>query len=360
MLRRLLDQPDDFAKHLRDLTGTIIMSVTYGIDVLPENDPYIAIAETAMHGMSEATIPGRFLVDFIPLLKYVPAWMPGVDFQRKAKAWRDCTMQLVENPFAVVQQKLAKGEAMEPSFVSYCLGNMDSSGGDIDVQQRIIRDTAASLYEAGSDTTVSALNTFVLAMVCHPEVQRKAQTELDRVLPPGHLPDFSDEQALPYLSAIIKEVLRWQPVVPLAVPHYATNDDTYNNYHIPAGSTVIGNAWAMLHDESIYPDPDTFNPDRFMKDGKLNPDIRDPSMAFGFGRRFCPGRHMAISSIWIAAASILTTFHLSKAVDNDGRVIEPSQEYLSGLIAHPLPFKCMIRPRSTEAVSLICSAAAVV
>ncbi|KAG5350454.1 hypothetical protein C0989_010974, partial [Termitomyces sp. Mn162] len=268
------------------------MSVTYGIDVLPENDPYIAIAETAMHGMSEATIPGRFLVDFIPLLKYVPAWMPGVDFQRKAKAWRDCTMQLVENPFAVVQQKLAKGEAMEPSFVSYCLGNMDSSGGDIDVQQRIIRDTAASLYEAGSDTTVSALNTFVLAMVCHPEVQRKAQTELDSVLPPGHLPDFSDEQALPYLSAIIKEVLR-----------------------------------------SIYPDPDTFNPDRFMKDGKLNPDIRDPSMAFGFGRRFCPGRHMAISSIWIAAASILTTFHLSKAVDNDGRVIEPSQEYLSGLIA---------------------------
>ncbi|KAG6895756.1 hypothetical protein C0993_009238 [Termitomyces sp. T159_Od127] len=219
------------------------MSVAYGIDVQPDNDPYIAAAETAMHGMSEATIPGAFLVEFIPLLKYVPAWMPGADFKRKARMWRDFTTQVLEKPFAAVQQSLVRTPLR------------------------------------GSDTTVSAMNTFILAMVCHPEVQQKAQEELDSVLPPGQLPDFSDEPALPYLSAIVKEVLRWQPPVPLAVPHYATDDDIYDNYVIPAGSTVIGNAW------TVYPNPHIFNPDRFMKDGKLNPEIRDPSGVFGFGRR---------------------------------------------------------------------------
>lgn len=121
----------------------------------------------------------------------------------------------------------AKGEALQPSFVSYCLGSMESSVEDTHTQQRIVQETAAGLYEGysipnsklrwyflissvgGSDTTVSAMNTFILAMVCHPEVQKKAQEELDRVLPPGHLPDFGDEQALPYISAIVKEVLRY-------------------------------------------------------------------------------------------------------------------------------------------------------
>ncbi|KAG6894845.1 hypothetical protein C0993_010597, partial [Termitomyces sp. T159_Od127] len=183
------------------------MSVAYGIDVQPDNDPYIAAAETAMHGMSEATIPGTFLVEFIPLLKYVPAWMPGADFKRKAGMWRDFTTQVLEKPFAAVQQSLARGESIQPSFVSYCLESLESSAEDTHAQQRMIQDTAASLYEGGSDTTVSAMNTFVLAMVCHPEVQQKAQEELDSVLPPGQLPDFSDEPALPYLSAIVKEVL---------------------------------------------------------------------------------------------------------------------------------------------------------
>ena len=96
---------------LPSLAGAVIISVTYGIDVLPENDPYIAIAETAMHGMSEATIPGRFLVDFIPLLKYVPAWIPGAGFKKKARIWKDCAIQLLEIPFYVVQQKLVRNSS---------------------------------------------------------------------------------------------------------------------------------------------------------------------------------------------------------------------------------------------------------
>ena len=89
----------------------------------------------------------------------------------------------------------------------------------------------------------------------------------------------------------------------------------------------------MLHNEEVYPDPFKFNPDRFMKDGKFNKEVRDPSHAcWGFGRRICPGRYMAFSAVWIAIASLLTVFDIKKAVDEDGNVIEPSHEYLSALV----------------------------
>ena len=85
---------------------------------------------------------------------------------------------------------------------------------------------------------------------------------------------------------------------------------------------------AILHDETHFPDPFTFNPDRFIKDGALNPDVLDPSVAaFGYGRRICPGRHMARDAVWIAVAYILTVFEIRPARDADGRPIVPSGEY---------------------------------
>jgi cytochrome P450 len=88
-----------------------------------------------------------------------------------------------------------------------------------------------------------------------------------------------------------------------------------------------------LHNEAVYPDPFSFKPERFMKDGKLNLDIKDPATAaFGFGRRICPGRYMAQSSIWIAVASLLAGYNITKAVNADGSTIEPSGEYTSGIV----------------------------
>jgi len=112
---------------------------------------------------------------------------------------------------------------------------------------------------------------------------------------------------------------------------------------------------AMLYNEDDYPDPSAFKPERFIdKDGQLDPNVRDPAMiAFGFGRRLCPGNHLAISTLWLTAASVLATFNLSKSVDKDGRVIEPSREYHPGLIRCPFPFECTIKPRSKIAERLV-------
>ncbi|KAJ7118250.1 cytochrome P450 [Mycena epipterygia] len=351
LLRRLVHTPDAFRDHLKQMAGEIIISVAYGIDVLPLNDPYIAIAEEAVHAAIAAVIPGRFLVDSIPLLKHVPDWFPGAGFKRQAKEWSQLGQAFKDIPFAEVKHQLASGTARH-SFAAESLRNLSESS-DIYYDEETIKATTASMYLAGSDTTVAALSTFFLAMLANPESQRKAQMEIDAVLGRGQLPDFNDEKSLPYLSAVVKEALRWKPSGPIGVPHFLSVEDEYRGYRIPAGSVIIGNVWAIFQDEEMYPDPSAFKPERFLRDGKPNPDVRDPQAAFGFGRRICPGRHMAMSSVWITIASILAVLDITKPVGDDGQVIEPSYEFCSDLVSSPLPFKCSIRPRSPDAMTLI-------
>ena len=93
--------------------------------------------------------------------------------------------------------------------------------------------------------TVATLKTFFLAMVTHPIVQQKAQAELDAVVGPHRLPEFEDMKSLPYICAIVKELLRWRVVVPLGVPHRSLEDDEYRGYFIPKGSIVLGNSWCV-------------------------------------------------------------------------------------------------------------------
>ncbi len=83
-------------------------------------------------------------------------------------------------------------------------------------------DMAAGIFLGGADTITAGVDTFLLTMMCYPEVQKKAQEELDRVVGHGRLPGFEDEESLPYLSAIIKEVHRWRPTVPAGVSYPPT------------------------------------------------------------------------------------------------------------------------------------------
>ena len=123
-------------------------------------------------------------------------------------------------------------------------------------------------------------------MVLNPNIMKKAQEELDRVVGKGALPDFSHTENLPYIDALVKEILRWSPPLPIGLPKRVTQDDVYRGYLIPAGATVIENVWGILRDPNIYPDPESFNPDRFLKDGKINPLVFNPEdRTFGAGRR---------------------------------------------------------------------------
>ncbi|KAK1230501.1 hypothetical protein PQX77_006429 [Marasmius sp. AFHP31] len=117
----------------------------------------------------------------------------------------------------------------------------------------------------------------MLAMLAHPEVQKKCQEELDAVVGRHRMPKFSDMEDLPYIRATVREVLRWRTVVPIGAPHLSTEDDWYGGYYIPKGTIVISNIWAMNRDKKVYGrDADEFRPDRHLRsDGKLGPSPPD-------------------------------------------------------------------------------------
>lgn len=83
-------------------------------------------------------------------------------------------------------------------------------------------------------------------MALHPEIQHKAQSELQAAVGSQRLPGFDDMENLPFVRAILKEVLRWQPVTCLGVPHSSITEDEYRGYRIPPGAIVMGNTWYVL------------------------------------------------------------------------------------------------------------------
>ncbi|KAI9465876.1 cytochrome P450 [Lactarius psammicola] len=351
LLTLLLKTPENYVEHARHYTAHIIMKRVYGHTVVDNNDPYVRLVEEASRSTSEAAVPGAFLVDLFPSLKHVPEWMPGAGFKKKAKEWRKLSEAMINVPYNMVKDKFNNGTAV-PCFVSTCLelnAASNASGKGEVLTEELIKDSAAVAYAAGADTSVSTLTTFFLAMTLHPEAQKRAQAELDVVVG-DRLPTFADKDSLPYVTALMKEVLRWIPVLPMAVPHRAVNSDQYKGYFIPAGASVLGNTWAILHDAGVFVEPEKFKPERFIE--KNLPDPAD-SGVFGFGRRACAGKSMALDTIWIAIASVLSVYNISKAVDSHGNVITPEVKPKPGVVSHPAPFKCLIEPRSRAALALI-------
>lgn len=351
LLRRLLHEPEELLEHLRHNSASTIMNVTYGIEVSDEDDRYITVAEKALDGMAKAAHPGAFLVDIFPILKHVPEFLPLAGFKRKAREWRKAVLEMRDAPYEAVKSALKQGTAA-PCFVSYLLDDLESKKENKE-HEDTIRNCAGLALAAGAESTVSSLSSFMLAMVLYPDVQSKARREIDTVTGPGRLPDFSDRGSLPYVDAVVREVLRWNPVAPLGLPHMVTHDDEYNGYFIPAGTTIVGNSWTILHDPVTYTDPGRFNPERFLSVGKGSPVFDHVSVAFGYGRRICPGRFMAEGQLWVSVACILSAFDISPGHDENGMPVHTQAAFASGMISHPLPFKCTITPRSELSRKLV-------
>ncbi|CEJ61367.1 hypothetical protein PMG11_09902 [Penicillium brasilianum] len=352
-LLRVLREPNDFLQHIKTKAGAIILNIAYGYNIDPFGcDHLVHITNEALDNFVQAAAPGVWMVDIIPALKHIPAWLPGAGFQRIAQAWREQRTGIADRPYAFVKARMASGK-YKPSYLSniFETQGVPKPGSE---EELIAKWSAASLYTGGADTTVSSVTCFFLAMALYPDVQRRAQDEIDRVLGPGRLPKVADRSRLPYINAVVKEVLRWHPVGPMGVPHMSTEDDVWGDYFIPKGSIIMPNIWAMMHDPKIFSDPMTFNPERFLgKEGHI-PEMDPHSIAFGFGRRICPGRFLADNTVYLSVAQTLAVFNISHAVQ-DGIAITESPKFEPGVISHPAPFQCSITVRGPSQEAIILS-----
>jgi cytochrome P450 len=180
---------------------------------------------------------------------------------------------------------------------------------------------------AGAETTATTLLWWTLAMIAFPEVQRRAQAEIDAVVGRDRFPTFVDAPRLPYVRAIIKEVLRWRPTLMLGVPHAATEEDWYEGMFIPKGTVCISNLWHCNHDRAVFgEDADEFRPERHLDErGESLPGPVETYQAghvgFGFGRRICVGKDMANDSLFIDTVRMLWAAKLERARDENGKEV---------------------------------------
>ncbi|EJD37771.1 cytochrome P450 [Auricularia subglabra TFB-10046 SS5] len=353
-LQSTLQSPESFWEHVRWLGGANIMSITYGMDSQLNDDPYILLGEESVAIASRACAQGAYLVDVVPFLRYLPSWLPGMGFKRRARIWKALQLRARDSPYEFAKAQLAAGTA-RPSMTSHLLASeLDGRA----IPEDVIRNSTGMVYFAGADTSVVTMNSFVLAMVKHPHIQRKAQREVDAFLESqgGRLPQIDDREALPYVEAVMRECMRMYP----PASAWLMEDDVYEGMSIPEDSIVVANAWAMLRDETHYADPHNFNPERYFDSdrGRLDPDVLDPrSICFGFGRRICPGRYFAEAEVWLMMTSVLYCFDITPAKDASGADIVPNEVMCSGVVSAFEKFPCVVTPRSAEKAELISAAA---
>ncbi|KAF8626674.1 hypothetical protein AX15_004764 [Amanita polypyramis BW_CC] len=326
LLDGFIQEPKLFIQHFRRFAAATILKITYGREITSIDDLFVLLAERAATLTVESGSPAATLVDYFPIIKHIPTWAPFAGFKRKALEARKAVETMMDVPFETVKEDLRAGHAI-PSYTSTLLEAHRKSDGKVDPEdEKDIKGSAGTLYAAAAETTVAVLEMFMLTMTRHPEILIKAQEEMDRVVGTERLPDLEDRGSLTYLECIYNEVLRWNPPVPLGLPHRLMEDDVYGDYFIPKGSNVVVNIHAILHN---CPQPNEFNPERYLIDNGL-PNPKD--VIFGFGRRICPGRHFADTGMWIVISHIVAIFRITPIRDEHGEVIVPSVNFATGFV----------------------------
>ncbi|KAG2138826.1 cytochrome P450 [Suillus cothurnatus] len=337
----------DLQQYTGAYASSLILAVTYGHLADGHEGPFRTRAHELLNIGEDIMSPERAaMFTAFPFLEKLPFWCFGGSLALMGRSG-ELVQQLLNEPFDEVKAQVADGTASHSLVADFLSQAHDNADEDT------MKAVALTGYMSGMDTTVSALQTFLLAMVLYPDVQARARAEIDQVVRHDQMPCLDDKASLPYLDAILCEVLRWYPLAPLGAPHATSNDDVYGGYFIPKGAIVMVNQWALSRDEDMFPDASHFDPNRHLTvDGKL----KDPFVshfAFGHGRRICPGRWFVENSLWTAASAILAVLRIDHAKDSNGNRIEVKPEFSAGLVIHPEPFHCSFESVNTAREGLL-------
>ncbi|EIW84452.1 cytochrome P450 [Coniophora puteana RWD-64-598 SS2] len=338
LLENMLASPDDYREHFQTFAASIIMAAVYGYQARAVKDPLVEKVNHSLEVTVRVSSPElAILIGVFPFIKYIPTWFLGGSLN--AASCRRGNDEHVSEPFKYLEETIEPDSSI-PSMAYEGLRNAKKAQ-DSNTQIALLQNICGTAFGAGAETTASSLIDFVLAMVLYPDVQERAYAEITRVCGTDRLPTFEDRPELPFIDAVVRETQRWAPVVPMGIPHLTTEDDIYEGEFIPKGTAVVVNIWAICNDPARFPAPSDFRPERFLShDGSSladDPDL-NVDLVFGFGRRICPGKHLAEASLWPAFAAMLAVFRFEKA-----GAFEP--EWSSGSTSCPRPFPCRIVPR---------------
>ncbi|XP_047312312.1 cytochrome P450 81Q32-like [Impatiens glandulifera] len=203
----------------------------------------------------------------------------------------------------------------------------------------IIKGLLLFMILAGTDTSWITMEWALSLLVNHPEVLKKVAAEIDAQIGQDRLLDESDLPKLHYLHGVILETLRMFPAGPLLVPHMSSEDCKIAGFHVPRGTVLIVNAWAINRDPNVWEEAEMFKPQRF-EDGEAESGYK--LMTFGMGRRACPGVALAYRIMGLALGSLIQCFHWKRLSENE--LVDLSEgKGLSMPKAQPLEVMCKAR-----------------
>ncbi|KAI8937455.1 hypothetical protein NX059_005177 [Plenodomus lindquistii] len=306
MLVELLDEPDRYNHALESFISRVTCRLAWGH--AEGSDELKQRARELLIGVS----PTGSFANKLPFIMALPDWLSP------AKAWERRRAKTERTWFQMMQDQVVKdiqeGKAT-PSWMKIFLDGRSKWGFKSNLEGAY----AVGMHGiAGALTIAAPMQTFCLAMTYYPQFLPMLHEELDRVCG-DRLPRSEDRPNLPFLRAIIRECIRWRPPVPTGIPHYLTEDDEYNGYHIPKGSTIHPLEWAIARDSDMFPDPEAFNPVRWID--PAYPTYQEPltqfptiinSTQFGYGRRTCQGQAVTDEDLLIGIGSIAWLFNIER------------------------------------------------
>jgi len=228
--------------------------------------------------------------------------------------------------------------------------NLDSSSSvqRSDYAIAEINSICLTMVSAGLDTVPGNL-IMGIAYLSSPhgqEIQDRAYHEIATVYPDGDAwTQCIKEEKVPYITALVREVLRFFTVIPVCLPRVSIKPITFENATIPAGTTFFMNAYAADYDPSHFKAPHTFSPERYLDNLEGS---GTPHYAYGAGSRMCAGSHLANRELYVAFVRLIVAFRIGEARDVRDRPILDAlgcNASPTSLTTDPKPFKCEFVPR---------------
>ncbi|CAN6234724.1 unnamed protein product [Urochloa humidicola] len=275
-----------------------------------------------------ALLSGFNLENFYPGLARAAGGMLVRSARRNAERQRDGWDRLLDKVIdehrsereraLAAQNEDGGGRDQESDFISVLLSVQDEYGLTRDSIKAIL----VNMFAAGTDTVYLVLEFAMAELMLHQEAMAKLQQEVRSSIPKGqNTINENDLIRMTYLKAVVKETLRLHPPSPLLVPHSCLEDCDVESFHVPAGTTVLINVWAIGRDPKVWDAAEDFMPERFIKNGEIKGvDFRGMDfqlLPFGAGRRMCPGMNFGLASIEIMLANLVYHFdwELPEGVD---------------------------------------------
>ncbi|UKZ51201.1 hypothetical protein TrVGV298_004957 [Trichoderma virens] len=350
VLRALCDDPDAFETHLNRGAMSVIFSAVYGVRVSRLDHPLMVELHAVWQEILKNLQSGSLIIDYLPFLEKLPLrlqpWVQHAD----SLAARQYAVHMA---FLTMLRKQFEAGVEPVCFGADMLQRQKQQGFD----DKIAIGLLSGMIFLGGESSSSMMNSFIKIMAMHPEVQKKAQQELDRVVGPSRLPTWEDHENLPYIRALIKELHRYSPILSFAAPHASTEEITYKGCTIPNATLILPSTDNLHRDPSRYENGDEFQPERFLGDeldalsSAKHPDyLKRDHINYGFGRRLCQGIYVAENSLFIQASRYLWAFNITPRAGEPPLSMADVQETMS---RKPKSFKVDITPRCDAILQVV-------